>query len=128
MQKILIVDDDKDLRFMLKYLIQSTTGMEIVGEAADGNEAIEQTRKLEPDLIIMDAAMPNMDGVEATKRIRDMQPRVYILGLTAFTDYPEMMLGAGANKCLLKTEAYGRLTNVLNSLKDESESGEGWIT
>jgi DNA-binding NarL/FixJ family response regulator len=113
---------------MLKFLIQSTTGFEVVGEAADGNEAIDQVRKLDPDLVIMDAAMPNMDGVEATKRIRDMQPRIYILGLTAFSDYPEMMLGAGANKCLLKTEAYGNLTNILAQLKDESESGETWVS
>ena len=123
MHTILIVDDDKDLRVMLKYLIQTTTGMQVVGEAGDGLEAIDEARKLQPDLIIMDAAMPNLDGVEATRRIRDMQPQVYILGLTAFADYPETMLGAGANKCLLKTEAYGYLTNLLMQLKTEQESG-----
>jgi YesN/AraC family two-component response regulator len=128
MQTILIVDDDKDLRFMLTHLIQTTTGMEVVGEAADGQEALVQAQKLQPDLVIMDAAMPNMDGVEATRRLRDMQPRVYIIGLTAFTDYPEMMLGAGANKCLLKTEAYGQLTNLLTQMRNETESGEPWYT
>ncbi|MFP5352427.1 MAG: response regulator transcription factor [Actinomycetota bacterium] len=126
MRTVLIVDDDKDLRYMLRYLIESTTSFEVVGEAGDGQEAIDLTRKLHPDLIIMDAAMPTMDGVEATKRIKEMWPRTYILGLTAFSDYPEVMLGSGANKCLLKTEAYGSLTTVMERLKDESETGSTW--
>ena len=126
MRTVLLVDDDKDLRYMLRYLIESTTSFEVVGEAGNGEEAIDQTRKLQPDLIIMDVAMPVMDGVEATKRIKEMWPRTYVLGLTAFSDYPEVMLGSGASKCLLKTEAYGSLTNVMEKLKDEAETGTAW--
>jgi DNA-binding NarL/FixJ family response regulator len=126
MKTILIVDDDEDLRFMLKHLIHSATDLEVIGEAGDGNEAIDMARRYDPDLVIMDAAMPNLDGVEATRQIRDAHPRAYILGLTAFADYPEMMLGAGANQVLMKTEAYGNLTKILMSLKSEEESGEPW--
>ena len=126
MRKVLLVDDDKDLRYMLRYLIESTTGFEVVGEAGNGQEAIDATDKLQPDLIIMDVAMPVMDGIEATKRIKDTYPRIHVLGLTAFSDYPEIMLGVGATRCLLKTDAYGSLTNVMERMKDEAETGSAW--
>lgn len=126
MRTVLLVDDDKDLRYMLRYLIESTTSFEVVGEAANGEEAIEAAGKHQPDLIVMDVAMPVMDGIEATKRIKDTWPRITVLGLTAFADYPEIMLGAGATKCLLKTEAYGSLTNVMERMKDDNETGSTW--
>ncbi len=122
----MLVDDDKDLRYMLRYLIESTTSFEVVGEAGDGEEAIEMTDRLQPDLVVMDVQMPKMDGVTATKRIKDTWPRVHVLGLTAFSDYPEIMLGAGATKCLLKTDTYGSLTQVMERMKDEAESGTAW--
>lgn len=126
MRTVLLVDDDKDLRYMLRYLIESTTNFEVVGEANNGEEAIEAAGRLQPDLVVMDVAMPVMDGIEATKRIKDTWPRIHVLGLTAFADYPEIMLGAGATKCLLKTEAYGSLTNVMERMKDEGETGTVW--
>jgi YesN/AraC family two-component response regulator len=127
MRKILIVDDDKDLRYMLKYLIETTSEFEVVGDASNGEEAIAQVGTLNPDLVVMDVQMPVLDGVEATKRIKEFHPSVHVVGLTAFGQYPEIMLGAGASRCLLKTESYTSLVPTLNKLRDEVESGEAWI-
>lgn len=123
MRNVLIADDDKDLRYMLKYLIESTTTFAVVAEAGNGQEAIDMCEKYQPDLVVMDVQMPVMDGIEATRRIKDRWPRILILGLTAFTDYPEIMLGNGATRCLLKTESYGSLTNVMERMRDEAETG-----
>ena len=126
MRNVLIADDDKDLRYMLKYLIESTTNFIVVAEAGNGEEAVAQCEKHQPDLVIMDVQMPVMDGIEATRRIKDRWPRMFVLGLTAFSDYPEILLGAGADKCLLKTESYGSLTHVMERIRDESETGTAW--
>ena len=126
MRNVLIADDDKDLRYMLKYLIESTTNFVVVAEAGNGEEAVAQCEKHQPDLVIMDVQMPVMDGIEATRRIKDRWPRMFILGLTAFSDYPEILLGAGADKCLLKTESYGSLTHVMERIRDEAETGSAW--
>jgi DNA-binding NarL/FixJ family response regulator len=125
---LLLVDDDPDLRAMLRYLIQSTTSFEIVAEAGDGLEAIAMAEKHRPDVVVMDVQMPNLDGIEATRRIKDSWPGVTVLGLTAFGDYPELMLAAGAARCLLKTDTYGSLSQVLNRLQDDDESGSTWYS
>jgi YesN/AraC family two-component response regulator len=127
MRTVLIVDDDKDLRYMLKYLIETTSDFEVVGDAGNGEEAIAVVGQINPDVVVMDVQMPVMDGVAATKRIKELYPSVHIVGLTAFGQYPELMLGAGASKCLLKNESYTSLVPTLNRLKEEAETGEAWI-
>ena len=127
MRTLLIVDDDKDLRYMLKYLIETTSDFEVVGDATNGEEAIARVEELSPDVVVMDVQMPVLDGVAATKRIKELHPNVHIVGLTTFGQYPELMLGAGASKCLLKNESYTSLVPTLNKLKSEAETGEAWI-
>ena len=127
MRTVLIVDDDKDLRYMLKYLIETTSDFEVVGDAGNGEEAIKKVDEVHPDVVVMDVQMPVLDGVQATKRIKELHPSVHIVGLTAFGQYPEVMLGAGASKCLLKNDSYTTLVPTLNRLKSESETGEAWV-
>ncbi len=80
--RILVVDDHAIMRDGIRALLDLQEDMEIVGEAADGNEAIEETLKLKPDVIIMDLAIPGLDGLEATRRILKKMPSAKVLVLT----------------------------------------------
>lgn len=84
--KLLIADDHKLLRESLKYIIENNTDYEIVGYAKNGEEAFELCKKLMPDMVIMDIAMPVLDGIEATKKIKEKFPGIKVLMLTASYD------------------------------------------
>lgn len=88
MLKVLIVDDSGTARIALKYIIQQTSDMEVVGEAADGLQAVRMTRDLRPDVIIMDIVMPGMDGLEATSEIMCETPTPIVV-VSATVEGPE---------------------------------------
>ena len=104
MIRVLLADDDDLMRAGLAELLSSGPGIEIVGQAATGSEAVERTRQLHPDVVLMDVRMPDLDGIEATRVLTDTQPSVKVLILTTFEqdDYIFGALRAGASGFLLK--------------------------
>lgn len=98
------MDDDEDARFLLRKRLGHKRQFQIVGEASDGAEALARVQELRPDLVIMDVRMPGMDGVEATRQIREQHPRTSVLAYSAFGDEDHMkaMRDAGAVGYVLK--------------------------
>lgn len=104
MIRVLITDDHAIVRTGLAQLLGTTNDLELVGEAADGDRAIELTHELKPDVVLMDLSMPGMDGVQATQEIVANHPDVHVVVLTSFSDQARILdaLEAGAEGYLLK--------------------------
>jgi DNA-binding NarL/FixJ family response regulator len=102
--RILIADDHPLFRDGLRALLESVSDMQVIGEAATGDEALTQARTLQPDVILMDLKMPGMNGIEATRRILHTSPHIRILVVTMFEDDDSVFaaIRAGARGYLLK--------------------------
>jgi len=102
--RVIIVDDHAVVRQGLKAFLQTQDDLEIVGEAADGDEAVRQVEDLVPDVVLMDLVMPGSDGIEATRRIRSLSPSTKVIVLTSFTDDDKVFaaIKAGAAGYLVK--------------------------
>lgn len=115
--RILLTDDQALFREGLRTLLSIEPSIEIVGEAANGLEAVEAVRTLRPDLVLMDLRMPVMGGVEATRRVRDASPRSRVLVLTTFREDEEIFdaLRAGACGYLLKDTPSEKLIEAIQA-------------
>ncbi|AMW99871.1 response regulator [Rummeliibacillus stabekisii] len=104
MIKVLIVDDHHVVRRGLLFFLKTQKDIEVVGEASNGKEAIELTASLQPDIILMDLVMPEMDGIQATKHIKAKYPNIQIIMLTSFSDRDHVVpaIEAGAAGYQLK--------------------------
>jgi DNA-binding NarL/FixJ family response regulator len=102
--RVLVVDDQPLVRSGFRMILDERPDIELVGEAADGNEAVELAATVDPDVILMDIRMPNLDGVEATRRLVGTQTSARILVLTTFDldEYVYAAIDAGASGFLLK--------------------------
>jgi DNA-binding NarL/FixJ family response regulator len=118
MIRILFADDHKMMRQVLVEIIADRPGILVVGEASNGEEALNMTRQLLPDIVVMDISMPIMNGVEATRRIKAEMPEVRILGLSMFEDehIALKMRQAGAEEYLSKTASYDALLEAIYRL------------
>jgi two-component system, NarL family, response regulator LiaR len=106
--RVLITDDHKVVRRGLRGFLELDPELEVVGEASNGKEAVDMTRRLEPDVVLMDLLMPVMDGIEATREIREELPDTEVVALTSVLEYASVTraIKAGAIGYLLKnTEA-----------------------
>ena len=104
MIRVLLADDQALVRAGFRMILRAEPGIEVVGEAGDGAEAVERARELEPDVVLMDVRMPVMDGIEATRRIAGADGAARVLVLTTFDldEYVYEALRAGASGFLLK--------------------------
>ena len=116
--RVLVVDDHLVVRRGLCSLLIPRNGMEVVGEAANGVEAVEKARQLQPDVILMDLIMPGKDGIEATREIKQENPQARILVLTSFDEDAKVLaaIRAGALGYLLKDSSPDELFHAVREV------------
>ena len=119
---VLIVDDSLAVREGLRSILRAYSDIEVIGEATDGLAAISKAEQLQPDVILMDAQMPEMDGVEATRQVKERLPAVKVLFLTVHAGYMEDALAAGADAYLLKDSGRRELLQAIRELGDWTQS------
>jgi DNA-binding NarL/FixJ family response regulator len=118
---VLLADDERLVRAGFRMILKAECDIEVVGEAADGVEAVEEARKLRPDVVLMDIRMPTLDGLQATRRIlagQDPRPRVIVLTTFDRDEYVYEALRAGASGFLLKDAPEDRLLAAIRVAAD----------
>jgi NarL family two-component system response regulator LiaR len=115
--RVLVVDDHEVVREGLRTFLRLQKGVEVVGEAADGAAAVEEARRQEPDVVLMDLVMPRLDGVEAMRRIRAERPATRVIVLTSFDDEDKLLAAvhAGAAGYLLKSARPSEIVRAIRS-------------
>ena len=119
MVRVLIADDHKVMRQGLIRIIDGKPDISVVGQAVNGREALELTRQLRPDVVVMDVSMPEMDGVEATRRIKADFPEVRVIGLSMFDDEhsSKAMREAGAESFVSKSASSSELLKSIYGME-----------
>ncbi len=124
--RILLADDHAVVRQGFRMILAGQPDMEIVGEAGTGREAVELSDKLQPDVVVMDVAMPELNGIEATRRLASSSPHARVLALSMHKDsvYVREILRAGARGYLLKDAADSDLLAAVRAVS----RGEGYLS
>jgi DNA-binding NarL/FixJ family response regulator len=117
---VLLVDDHTVVRQGLRALLESERDLEVVGEAENGRQAVRLAKKIMPDVVVMDVAMPVLNGIEATRQISKELPSTKVLGLTSYGDdeYVTQLMQAGASGFLSKQTAADDLLKAIRQVKD----------
>jgi NarL family two-component system response regulator LiaR len=115
--RVLLVDDHAVVREGLRNFLALQDGLEIVGEASDGNEAIDEAQRLEPDVILMDLVMPGLDGIGAMRQLRVLLPACRVIVLTSFLEDDRLLpaIQAGAAGYVLKNVAPADLAHAIRA-------------
>lgn len=116
--RIVIADDHGTMREGLRLLMNSQPDLEVVGEAADGREAIRLARQLAPDVLLMDVSMPGMNGLDATRKVKEECPNIRVLTLTRHLDdgFLKQLLAAGASGYALKLSSADELMHAIRTV------------
>jgi RNA polymerase sigma factor (sigma-70 family) len=128
--RVLIVDDHAVLRDGIRSMLERQTDIIVAGEAANGRQAISKVSELLPDIVLMDVAMPDMNGIEATRQIKSLYPQVKILVLTQHDnrEYVAALLQAGASGYTLKRSGGRELINAIHHVSEQGAFLEPGIT
>jgi DNA-binding NarL/FixJ family response regulator len=124
--RILLADDHAVVRQGFARILQGEADLEVVGEASDGREAVQKSIELKPDIVIMDVSMPELNGIEATRRLQKDHPRIRVLALSMHKDnvFVREILRAGAAGYLLKDAIDQELLTAVRAVS----SGEGYLS
>jgi two-component system response regulator NreC len=117
MTRVLLAEDHETVRQGLKLLLDAQPDIEVVGEAGDGRNALEQVKRVKPDVVVMDISMPDVNGLAATREVKAVAPEVAVVALTRHGDeaYVQELLGAGASGYVLKQSASTELLHAIRA-------------
>ena len=130
-KEILLVDDHQLFRDGIQHLLDQQVDLEVIGTAQDGRQAIDMVRKHSPQVVIMDVTMPNLNGIDATRRILQENSEIKIIALSMHTHsrFVDEMLKAGASGYLLKECAFDDLVRAIREVLEQRwQQGEGDIS
>src|SRR5215472_1663540 len=117
--RVLVVDDNQSIRRAMRQLLQTQVDIEVIGEAADGIDAIRKTQTYRPDVILMDVAMPTMNGFEAVRQIKKESPTTQVLFVSQFDSdaFTREALAVGASGYILKSNASKQLIPAVKKVR-----------
>jgi DNA-binding NarL/FixJ family response regulator len=123
---VLVVDDFEPFRRVIASMVQEKTELQLVGEAVDGVDAVQQAQKLAPDLILLDIALPRLNGIEVARRVRKLVPECKILFLSqdSSAELAQKAFSLGARGYVIKTDAVGELFPAVKAVL----SGEKYVS
>ncbi len=118
--RILLAEDHAIVRAGLKTLINAQSGMQVIGEAGDGTEAVQLAGQLQPDIVVMDVGLPRMNGAQASREIKSQNPGIRVVALTMYEDksYVRELIQAGASGYVVKRAAADELIHALRVVAD----------
>ena len=125
----MLVDDHSGMRAALRTMINAEPDLVVVAEADGSKSAVELLGSAKPDVVLMDGSMPGLNGMEATRLLRELQPSVRVIGLTLYEEltYLEEMITAGAKGYVLKTEAPVNLAKAIRAVAAGGTTDSGFV-